>query len=654
MSQIIPDNFGSTYLNPSISTYGDLVYRTKSLLGFPVQNDEMTDSQWAQIIDEAIEIFTQWGGGSKEEYLIFCANQYQRGCGVKLDDLVQVGCNTQYCTQTVVTTPVTSTVIDYNLLATNTGFLSATPFVYPVNFNRNDPTSVAFTATSGQDIHLYYDPKKPWNAFNVCNANCITINPVSSQWFQLSSNSNLSSLYFDFINDTSISFLTSSLSANILNYPLSAVPISGMGNSLSSVPISFYDLSAFYPPNEFVGPPLEACIEIGQGIGYIFPKCDLNAINACSALSAQYSISPAYEYVLTGNTISGIDGKIWDLSATDISNATHVLLNNIPICAGDGILPLTSNNGIVASFTICNSALSTNGKMFMESVQFLKDYKPPAEILYDTNCNWINNGFTMNSHISAYTDCVLSTPAKVKVDVSFYDKQTTTEVGEISTYYSSAYDYGLQRRRKVTGVFALDNANNTGSYGGYGSDLLFNFDYALLASTFGYNLQGSRINAGLGYDLVSYHLARSFVEMSKNMLRRVSYTWDARTQFLKMQPEPPLQYQSDPYSTGQSCSACCDTPIIGGVNNQCYLIGVYVEAPVQELLAEDWIREYVLARAKQTLGIMRDKYGNIKLYDGTTITGNALWTEGAKRIEELRKELRNDNYYTSPAMFFVG
>jgi len=697
MNNIVPDGFGSTFLSPIINNYADLVYRCKSLLGFPIQNDELTDAQWAVLIDEALENYTTWGGGSKEEYLIFCANQYRQGCGVKLDDLLSVGCNSQYCNITTVVSAVTSLVTTYDLIDTKSAFLSVTPFSYPSSVDVANPYSVAYSGVSGQYMYLYFDPKNPWNANTVCNLDCVQLNPINSQWFQLSSNPSLSALTFDFVNDSILSPLASAVSA-IQGYSLDSIPLSAMGNLLSAIPISYYDVAVFYPSNIPFGPPLEACLEIGGGGGYVYPKCNTRLINTCSALSAQYNISSTYDYVITTetisavtvetssldfptisayfdlfcnncncncnaissinwstssvdfslfrNVISGSDGSIWDLSATDISAATHIKLNNVPICAGGDSIALNSNNGIFSNFTLCNSALSTNGKMYLESVQFLKDFKPDINALYNTTCGWNNNGFTLNYYISANNACVTHTPVKIPVDISFYKKNESTEVGEVSSYYSSNYDYGLNRKRKIYGVFSLDNANNSGSYGGYGSDLLFNFDYALLASTFGYNLQGSRITAGGGYDLVSYHLARSFVEQSKKMLRYISYTWDDRTQYLKMTPEPPLALQQG----GQCCGS---NTIIGGYSNQCYLIGVYIEAPVQELLSTYFVREYTLARAKQVIGNIRSKYGAVTLYGGATLDGAALTQDGTARIETLMKELRNDNYYTAPASFYI-
>lgn len=722
----------STYLHPTISTVEDLVYRTKSLLGSPVQDDEMTDGQWLEIVSEALENYTTWGAGAKEEYLIFCSNQYRRGCGVKLDELVQVGCNTQFCNQTVVVSSVTSDYWDCELVETKTAYLSVSPFIYPTDFDVNDPNSVEFKGISGQKVRIQFDPSNPWNATNVCNADCLVINPVSSQYFQLTVNPNLTGLTLDFLNNSTLTAYSYLIPEDVVD-PLSAIPFTSLGNNVSGLPISTFDLSAFYPPTFYDHPPMEACVDICGGYGYLYPQCDLNSIDACAPLSSFYNISPTYTYILTSlvlssytiedssnsveysaissyfelfcnscacgcslqtlyttasadvlvtennfylttedynflainssetssitfeiiqNIISGADGQIWPMSALNIANATHVILNNIPSCVNDGLIPINFNNGIFPTVTLCNTAVCTEGPMYLENVQFVHDYKPPVEILYDscTECpTWTNNGFTFSHPIDSHVNCSRTTPEKVKVDVSFYRKNLVTEVGEVSTYYSSKYDALLDRPRKVYGVFSMDNANSSGSFGGFGGDMLFNFDYALLASTFGYNMQGSRINAGMGYDLVTYHLARSFVENTKRLLRNVSYTWDEHTQYLKIQPEPPINMQAD----GDDVT-CCGSAIIQSSHSQCYMVGVYLEAPVQELLASYWVREYVLARAKQVLGTMRAKYSNVSLYGGAGFDAASLLQEGSKRIEELMKELRQDNYYTSPPSMFIG
>lgn len=700
MSNIIPDNFGSTYLSPVIESYGDLVLRTKSLLGYPVQNVEITDTQWAMIIDEAIEIATQFELGKKEEYLVFCSNVYRHACGVKLDDLLYVGCNDQHCYITTITATTTSTDQVCDIIETKTAYLSVSPFEYPTIFNPLDPDSVEYTGISGQYFHLTFDPENPWNAVNVCEADCITINPAHSQWFELTSNASISGTVFDFENDSTISYLNSTLSADLIGagYDMTTVPLSALGQNLSAIPISYFPISAFYNVDEFFGPPVSACINIGSGQGYIYPNCNTNLVNACSALTSQFGISPLWSYVLTSITISsttvvtsavnfetissffvnycdecscncsmlstytsatssyyfevyktvlsGSDGSMYDLSSRDISDATHIRLYNIPSCTTDGSIPLNSNDGIIGTFTLCNSALSTNGPMLIKKVQFFKDNKPPSEILYDQRCNWDNNGFTLSYYNSAHGDCVRTTPDPVLVDISFCKKVTTTNIGTVSSYLSGNIDYALNKKRKVLGVFAVEPASQTGYFGG-GGDLLFNFDYALLASTFGYDLQGTRNTLGKqGYDLLTYHMARAFVEHSRKMLRYVSYIFDPKTQYLKIIPEPSWN------AMGTTNSECCGAEKIG-TGTQCYILGAYVEPPVQELLSEYFVREWVLARAKYVLANIRGKYTNIQLFGGVTITGDALANEAKERMEKLMSELREQSFYVAPASFFV-
>jgi hypothetical protein len=678
----------STYLSPAITTISDLVFRTKSRLGFPIQDDELTHGQWLELVRTTLEIYTQFGAGADEQYLVWSSDQYVPGCGIKLDDIISYGCTYLGCYTTTVVETITSSTINCVPIETKTAYLSVTPFVYPTEYNVNDPQSVAFSGISGQYLYLNFDPRNPWQATDVCQADCITINPVSSQYYQLSSNYSLSSLVFDFVNDASLSPYASSVSAYTA-YPLTAVPLSTMGTSLSSVPIDYYDIDVFYQADKLYGPPMEACVDIGKGRGYIYPKCNTQLINSCSALSAQYDISPLWNYVLTSvvlssvtasvsspsfstissyfsqfcedcncncaflstynasnssyyfktykDVISGANGQIFDLSATDISKATHVRLNGIPSCTINGSIPLISNDGIVASFVLCNSSISTNGPMYMDDVQFFKDYTLPEEAT-GKRCDWSNNGFTMSYYNSAYGDCVRYTPEKIKVDVSFCKRVETTYYGTVSTEVSANWDDLLLRKRKIHGVFSVDDVSGAGGgfFGGSGGDVLFNFDYALMGSVFGYDLQGQR-NFGHpgGFNLTTYHMARSFIEHTRKMLRYVSYSFNPKTQYLKVHPEPRTTS-----STG--CTDGCSGASMSSFSKQAYIIGVKVEPPVEQMLSEYFVQEYVLALAMQTIGMIRSKFGNTTLYSGQTLNGDALYQQGTARIEQLMKELRDE------------
>lgn len=644
-NSIVPIGFGATYLNSNIQTYADLIFYCKSMLGWPINNIELTDAQWAMAADDGIATFTQWGGGRHEEYLVACSDLYQPGCGIKLDKLLRVACNSQYCYQTCVVDTVTSTSVTYEDCGTYSAYLSVTPFTYPTPYNLVDPNSVPFSGLSGQFLMLNFDPKNPWNMECVCDANCVTIEPKNSQYYQLSSNACLSGIVFNFITDSSISSLASSISSQITHYPLSAVPLTGLGNTLTAIPIDYYDIACFYPQNFNVGPPVSACVNIGGGRGYIYPNCDPSKIFACSACSAQFGISPDWIHSLSGTTLSGQDGTFYDLTSRDISPATHLKLYNIPSCTLDGSIPLDSNNCIIGSFTVCNTALNTGGPMYMEKAQFFIDYKPPGEVLYDQRCNWKNNGFTMSYYNGAYQNCVRTTPNKISVDVKFSKQSITTNIGTVSTYLSSNIDPATNRTRKVIDVFSVDAGSQAG-YGGYGGDLLFNFDYALLASTFGYDLQGTRQAVSRnGYDLLTYHMAKGFVEMSRDMLRYVSHQFDPKTQFLKVTPEPSWSVMGN----GNSCKSCGDR----NFGLQCYIVGLYVEPTIEQCVSEYFVREWTIARAMFILGQIRGMYGNTTLFSGVTLDGLQLQQYAKERMTELMTDLRGHTF-ESPPMFFIG
>jgi hypothetical protein len=633
-----PEGFGSTSLNPRITSYADLVYRTKSLLGWPSAPIEITDEQWCHIIDKAVEDFTEFEGNREEEYLVFCANSYTRNCGVKLDDLLSVGCNTQYCYTTTVVEEVTSTYKVCNIIETSTAYLSTDPFTYPSQYNYLNPNSLPFSGLSGQNFHLYFDPNNPWDAMGVCGANCVTINPLNSRWYQLSSNSNLSAIRFDFVNNPILSSVLSSVNYDAFTYGFTNVPMSALGNTVSAIPISYFPLSAFYPSDTVNSPVVSACINIGMGKGQIYPNCDLTKVYSCLPLTAQYGISP-------------FETGIWPNSSLDFSSATHIRLSDVPSCTTDGSIPLDSNNGILGTFTLCNTAFSTSGPMTLNRVQFFNDYKPPLEILYNQNCNWENNGFTFSYYNSSHSACVRHTPTKVPVDVTFANCTTITEIGTVSSILSSNYDSYINRKRKVLGVFNADTTSQGGYFGG-GGDLLFNFDYALMANTFGYDLLGNRNVLGKqGYDLLTYHMARSFVEHSKKILRYVSYQFNPRTQYLKIMPEPAAANNL----TNSSCSSGCSTAIMNPMATQCYIVGVYLEPPVEHIVSSYFIKEYVLALAMITLGRIRSTFGGVTLYGGATLAGQDLLAKGEEKAKELLVELRDQfRHGSAPPMFFIN
>lgn len=621
MSNIVPQNWqASTYLNSTIQTYADLAYRVKTHFGYPISVIELTDEMIANFIDDAIEIFTRYAGYT-EEYLIFCDDLYISGCGVKLDEIGQIRCNLQQCVISSEEVYVSAVEITEEILDISAGLMSVTPFLYAPEYDKCDPSALKVSVATGQNVEIRFNPDEPWDITTVCHANCIRIKPRNSKCSELIANENLNiNLNLEFMisenPDLYLSWveMLSGYAYPMDNFPLTALPC----DVLDYVPLSTFDLSAFYPDNLLIGEETTACVNIKDGKGFIYPKCNTADIDSCAPLSAQ-----------------------WYNNDISLEDATHFVSNNLPVCMGESIA-LDSFNGILGTFTLCNTAINTFGSFPIKNVQFLVDYKPPQEVLYQTFCDINNGGFILRYTNTDHDLCIPATSDFVDVDVEFLNVTTTDITALRVVETSSFYDESLQDRRKIHGVFSADSGNALG-YSGYGANnILFNFDYAMVGSLFGYDMRGGRPGFyNNGYDLVGFHAAHAFMETTRKMLRYVSYTFNPDTQMLKITPEP---------KQGRFGNTYVDNPC----QRQCYMVGAYVEKPVEHIIKEKWIQEWVIACMSETIGLIRSQYGTVTLYGGATVSGESLVTMGQTQKEKLLDQLRKENYYSAPPLFFLG
>lgn len=85
---VLPTGYiGGTTLTPAVTSYETLSFRIQKQLGAPLINLEVSDEQMYDCITDSIEYFTKWAGYT-EEYLVFDSKLYQRGVGIKVDDLI--------------------------------------------------------------------------------------------------------------------------------------------------------------------------------------------------------------------------------------------------------------------------------------------------------------------------------------------------------------------------------------------------------------------------------------------------------------------------------------------------------------------------------------------------------------------------------------
>jgi hypothetical protein len=82
----VTSDSGSTYLNPKLEAYSDLILRIKRLLGWPSINLDLCDESISDYIDAAMELYSKYGGYT-EEFLVFNTSIYKRGAGIKLDEV---------------------------------------------------------------------------------------------------------------------------------------------------------------------------------------------------------------------------------------------------------------------------------------------------------------------------------------------------------------------------------------------------------------------------------------------------------------------------------------------------------------------------------------------------------------------------------------
>ena len=174
------------------------------------------------------------------------------------------------------------------------------------------------------------------------------------------------------------------------------------------------------------------------------------------------------------------------------------------------------------------------------------------------------------------------------------------------------YDYDINDYRKVIDVWSFQQGSHTGV------NTLFTLEQTLAQQTyFSYSM------GNYGFDLTSWYTLKEWLETREKLLAiKQSISFDDRTQYLKITPEPANQRRF------YGAVAC------------------YVERPVRDLVKELWVYQYSLALTKIVVGRVRGKYGNTNLMGGGNLDGEALLSEG----NEEKKDLETKLYEGAPGL----
>ena len=231
---------------------------------------------------------------------------------------------------------------------------------------------------------------------------------------------------------------------------------------------------------------------------------------------------------------------------------------------------------------------------------------------------------------NVFKEAILSSVPALSTD--FFTPQVKndfTVLGSVSSdnkQFLNSFDYDVMDYRKVIDVTDFEEGSTTGI------NTLFTFEQTLAQQTYFSYAMGN-----YGFDLISWYTLKNWLETREKLLaQRRSYTFDPRTQLLRMYPQP---------GAGQS-----DIRFFG-------VLPCYVERPIRDIIKELWVYQYSLALTKIVVGRVRSKYTGTSLFGGGSLNSELL-TEGLKEKEELETQLYTGaapgQGDSDPPLFFVG
>lgn len=209
-------------------------------------------------------------------------------------------------------------------------------------------------------------------------------------------------------------------------------------------------------------------------------------------------------------------------------------------------------------------------------------------------------------------------------------KQNFTVEGTITgkrEEFMNSFDYDVMDYRKVIDVQDFEEGSSTGI------NTLFSIEQSLAQQTYFSYAMGN-----YGFDLISWYVLKDWMEMREKLLaQKRSYTFDDRTQMLRMYPQPRSGSGSSQRFYG--------------------VISCYVERPIRDIIKEQWVYQYTLALTKMAVANIRGKYGNVTLFGGGSLNASDLMTQGLSEKAELERALYEGAPGfgdAAPPMFFVG
>ena len=233
--------------------------------------------------------------------------------------------------------------------------------------------------------------------------------------------------------------------------------------------------------------------------------------------------------------------------------------------------------------------------------------------------------FTSDLYTKVVTEVpTISSIFKTKVK----DKFTVEGVDSVNTnQFINSFDYDVMDYRKVIAMTDFEEGSSTGI------NTLFTIEQTMAQQTYFSYAMGN-----YGFDLISWYAMKNWMETREKLLAtKRSYTFDERTQIMRMYPQP---------NAGNS-----DIRFYG-------VVACYVERPIRDVIKELWVYQYTLALTKMVVANIRGKYGSVSLFGGGSVNSTDLMTQGLAEKAALEEQLLTGaapgQGDADPALFFVG
>ena len=286
--------------------------------------------------------------------------------------------------------------------------------------------------------------------------------------------------------------------------------------------------------------------------------------------------------------------------------------------------------------------LKTNNKDFTKEIDnsetlYVATSSAPSSLFssFSALSSALENGISANDIFtdSLHDAIVDSVPSiqdifRPQVKNGFTVQGALTSGNEVfnNNQFINSFDYDTMDYRKVIDITEFTEGSTTGI------NTLFTIEQTLAQQTYFSYAMGN-----YGFDLISWYTLKNWLETREKMLaQQRSYTFDPRTQIMRMYPQPNASDSNVRFYGVVSC---------------------YVERPIRDVIQELWVYQYALALSKIIVGRIRGKYSGTQLFGGGTLDVS-MYQEGMTEKENLEQQIQTGaapgQGDADPALFFVG